>query len=296
MPALFMLRFTRVTAIAFCMLLFGAIGLAQIGGWPGGGGRGGRGFRGGNPGVGRNYDRSSYPTWESPQDFEKDVFTFARVQYDSDGPFGWFDRWNNDFPDADIHFSMRLQQLTSMHVNPDAAVVRLTEPELLDYPFVYLAGVQYMRLSKAEQAGFRRYLENGGFFMMDDLWGIKSRDRVLEEMKKVLPYATPIELSIDHPVFHTVYDLKALPQVTDYLTWRNGDRYEYSHEGETGDRKPHFLAYFDQNRRMVGIVCHNNDIGDGWEREGEHPDFFELFSVKHSYPFGINIVTYAMTQ
>ncbi|MEM7559627.1 MAG: DUF4159 domain-containing protein, partial [Planctomycetota bacterium] len=100
----------------------------------------------------------------------------------------------------------------------------------------------------------------------------------------------------DHPVFHTVYDLKALPQVTDYLTWRNGDRYEYSHEGETGDRKPHFLAYFDQNRRMVGIVCHNNDIGDGWEREGEHPDFFELFSVKHSYPFGINIVTYAMTQ
>ncbi|MEM7473815.1 MAG: DUF4159 domain-containing protein [Planctomycetota bacterium] len=286
------------------LCLLGVSVFAQIGGWPGsgrgqgygrggyGGGFGGRGFRGND----RFYDRSQHVTWEINEDHREDVFTFARVEFDSNGPFGWWDRWNNDFPDADINFSLRMQQLTTFQVNPDPAVVRLTEPELFDYPFLYFAGVQYMSLSTAEQEAFRRYLENGGFFMMDDLWGLTSRDNVLAQMKQVLPWADPVELSIEHPVFHAVYDMKKLPQVTDYLTWSNGYTYEVSHEGKAGDGKPHFLAYFDQNRRMVGIVCHNNDIGDGWEREGEHPEFFRLFSVKHSYPFGINIISYAMSN
>ena len=44
------------------------------------------------------------------------------------------------------------------------------------------------------------------------------------------------------------------------------------------------------------IVCHNTDLGDGWEREGENREYFERFSVKKAYPMGINIVTYAMTH
>ena len=47
---------------------------------------------------------------------------------------------------------------------------------------------------------------------------------------------------------------------------------------------------------MVALLCHNNDLGDGWEREGESPDYFRLYSEKFSYPKGINIVTYAMTH
>jgi hypothetical protein len=47
---------------------------------------------------------------------------------------------------------------------------------------------------------------------------------------------------------------------------------------------------------MVALLCHNNDLGDGWEREGEDADYFRQFSEKYSYPMGINIVTYAMTH
>ncbi|MDZ4850668.1 MAG: DUF4159 domain-containing protein [Pirellulaceae bacterium] len=59
---------------------------------------------------------------------------------------------------------------------------------------------------------------------------------------------------------------------------------------------PHFQAYFDDDQRMVALLCHNNDLGDGWEREGENADYFETFSIPCSYPMGINIITDAMTH
>ncbi len=240
--------------------------------------------------------RSEFPTWEVDQEFKDDVFTFVRVQYDSYGPFGWWDRWDNDFPDSDWNFSLRLQQLTSLKVAPDSQVVRITDPELMDYPFVYFAGVQYIAFSTAEQKALRRYLLNGGFLMMDDFWSPDGRRNVLQAMKEVLPDVEPIELTLDHEIFHNVYDLKELPQVVDYKTWSSGYDFEHMHSGFGGDQNPHFFAYHDPDGRMVAILCHNNDIGDGWEREGENPEYFEKFSVKYSYPMGINIVTYAMTH
>ena len=41
---------------------------------------------------------------------------------------------------------------------------------------------------------------------------------------------------------------------------------------------------------------HDNDIGDGWEREGENPDYFRDNSERVSFPLGIHIVIYAMTH
>jgi hypothetical protein len=44
------------------------------------------------------------------------------------------------------------------------------------------------------------------------------------------------------------------------------------------------------------LMCHNTDLGDGWEQEGVDPLYFSEFSVKRAYPMGINIITYAMTH
>ena len=41
---------------------------------------------------------------------------------------------------------------------------------------------------------------------------------------------------------------------------------------------------------MMVLLCHNNDLVDGWEREGEDREFFERFSVRQSYPMGVNII------
>ena len=47
---------------------------------------------------------------------------------------------------------------------------------------------------------------------------------------------------------------------------------------------------------MMMIICHNTDVGDGWEREGLDSGYFKEYSEKWAYPLGINIVTYAMTH
>ncbi|HAD57863.1 MAG TPA: transmembrane prediction, partial [Planctomycetaceae bacterium] len=116
------------------------------------------------------------------------------------------------------------------------------------------------------------------------------------EMQRVLPGREPQELTIDHPIFRTVYQLKTLPQVPSVFAWQRGDLVERWHGSFEGDEAPHFQAWFDDNGRMVALFCHNNDIGDGWEREGENREFFERYSEKMSYPFGINVITWVMTH
>ena len=59
----------------------------------------------------------------------------------------------------------------------------------------------------------RRYLLNGGFLMVDDFWGDDEWENFYEEIKRVFPDREPVELPLDHPIFHCVYHLKEKPQV-----------------------------------------------------------------------------------
>ena len=100
-----------------------------------------------------------------------------------------------------------------------------------------------------------------------------------------------IELPLEHEIFHCVYDLKAKPQIPSIHAWfdgRTAERYDA--------QEPHYKGIFDDKKRMMVIVCHNTDVGDGWEREGVDPGYFKEFSERWSYPLGINILTYAMTH
>src|SRR5688500_1582387 len=62
------------------------------------------------------------PRWTNAPGFEKDVFTFVRIQYSSSYGRGWGRRrgggWTTDYPDAEENLSWRLQQMTSMKVDP----------------------------------------------------------------------------------------------------------------------------------------------------------------------------------
>jgi hypothetical protein len=160
-----------------------------------------------------------------------------------------------------------------------------------------MTNVGGMSLSETEISNLRRYLRNGGFLMADDFWAAASWQHVLDVMEKVLPKTPPRELAFDHPIFHLVYDFKALPQVPSIRAWQRGMTYEDWHGPfENGDTSPHFWGYFDESGRLMAIFCHNNDIADGWEREGDDREYFEKYSLTTSYPLGVNIVTYAMTH
>src|SRR6185436_712107 len=75
-----------------------------------------------------------FPSWTNALGFEKDVFTFARVKYKR-RPYGWRSGGYcfTDFPDSDLDLSYRLQQLTSLNVDPDGRVLKLTDPDLCNY-------------------------------------------------------------------------------------------------------------------------------------------------------------------
>lgn len=240
------------------------------------------------------------PDWEIDQKFKHDVFTFARVKYDSygGGRPGWGrGYWATDYPDAELNLAYRLQQMTSLKVNPDSAVVVLDEDDLSNYPFLYMVepGQGQLDLRATEVEALRKYLLNGGFLMVDDFWGEAEWSVLAYEMRRVFPDREPIELPIEHPIFHIVFDLKEKPQIPSLyhavsnrgtgITWERHDAQEV-----------HYKGIFDDQGRLMVIICHNTDLGDGWEREGESVWYFREFAEKKAYPLGINIIVYAMTH
>jgi hypothetical protein len=243
-----------------------------------------------------------FPTWTNEPGFEKDVFTFVRVRYRRD-PYG--PRRAGycfiDFPDSDLNLSYRLQQLTSMKVDPDGRVLSLTDPDLFDYPFIFMTEPGALRFEEAEVPALRRYLLNGGFLMADDFWGPLEWANFEREMKRVLPEHDFVELPMDHPLFHCVFDLGNSKNALQTPNVATGESSQYTgvtweiHDGEEC-RDVHIRALLDEKGRMMAIACHNTDNGDGWEREQEFQYFFQTFSEKRAYPLGINIIFYAMTH
>lgn len=244
-------------------------------------------------------DRRGVPDWKNAPGFEKDVFTFVRIEYDSQyGGRGWGGGWRTDWPDADLNFSFRLQQLTSLRVNPEPITMRLTDPKLFDYPFIYIVEPGSLGFSDDEVSALRRYLLNGGFLMVDDFWGDYEWDNFAREMKRVFPDRDPKELPLEHEVFRCVYRLKEKPQIPSIgAAWsgrEDGTTWERGHGGNT--QTVHYKGLFDDKGRMMAFIGHNTDLGDGWEREGEDPWYFKEFSEKKAYPLGINVIVYAMTH
>ena len=209
-----------------------------------------------------------------------------------------------DFPDADLNLSYRLQQLTSIRTDPDGRVLRFTEPELHQYPFLYLTHPGYMQLSEAEIAAFRKYLLAGGVAVVIDFWNSVELAGFHAEMEKVLPGRSWTELNFDHPIFHCVYDLKGPMQALQVPTMQFWNRARNPNDPNAPlqiDRGPDsqrmgVRALHDDKGRIMVVAFHNSDISDGWEREGEQPDYFATFSEKISYPLGVNLVFYLMTH
>lgn len=233
------------------------------------------------------------PEWENPTDFKSDVFTFVRVEYDR----GYRSRgggWEVDLPDSDLNLSYRLQQMTSMKVDPDGRILRLTDPALADFPFIYIVEPGALSLREEEVVALRAYLLNGGFLMFDDFWGEAEWANCAWEMKRVFPDLEFEELPMDHKLYSCVFQIKAktqVPSLSHYLrygtevTWERPDAQEVHHR-----------VIRDSNGRFMVFAAHNTDNGDGWEREGESAEYFRDYSERIAYPLGINLIFYVMTH
>ena len=227
-----------------------------------------------NPRAGQN----SVPTpeWKYEPGFEKDVFTFVRIRYSapgrrrSNGIFFGNERWAIDYPDADLNFAYRLQQMTSMKVDPNGKVLEITDPQLFRYPWIYIVEPGDLEFTDEEVPILRRYLLNGGFLMVDDFWGEDEWENFAEQMSRVFPDRQFFDIPRSHPIFHTVFELPEdlnlqCPNI------RTGTTSQY--DGVTWERpdamEVHIRGINDDKGRLCVVACHNTDNGDGWEREGE---------------------------
>ena len=277
-----------------CLLL---ISLLLAGGMASAQWRGRRGYDMGDIRTAREAPSGSTgtPVWEYPAAFENDVFTFTRIRYERGGGWGRGGGWATDLPDSDLNLSWRLQQMTSMLVDPNGRIIRPTDPELANYPFVYIAEPGGLSFSEEEVAAMRKYLENGGFLLLDDFWGEAEWQNCEEEIRRVLPQRSFAEIPLTHPIYRSVFQIKEKAQVP------NIDLGAASESGgSTAERydaeEVHHRAIFDDKGRPMVIALHNTDNGDGWEREGESAYYFKQFSERTAYPLAINIIFYVMTH
>lgn len=244
-------------------------------------------------------------------DHDADALTLVRIRYDSTGGYGesWYQyegrdwqRWETDYPRAEKNLILRLSQLTSIRVNPEPIEMRVTDPRLFNYPFVFMSDVGWLHFSDREKRSLEGYLDAGGFLWIDDFWGHaewQNMERNLGSLRESWKWKP---ISNDHPIMRTVYHLKECPQVPARIFYTQTglpfdppEVHRFPAGGVAGVRDVRFMGLFDDRERLLAVATHNTDIADGWEREGESKEFFDRFSV-HSYAMAINILFYAMTH
>ena len=242
--------------------------------------------------------REGLPTAENG--VVKRGFTFCRLLYRSVREEAMGHGWNTDYPASDHNFIVRLEELTTTKPAvwhdgmPGYAVVRPTQDELFECPFLFMSDVGTVGFSADEADRLREYLLKGGMIYVDDFWGDRAWYNWVDEISRVLPEFPVVDIDPEHMLMHALYDVDAVPQVPSIQFWRRNGR-RYTSERGAASETPHFRGIFDDRGRPLVLMTHNTDIADGWEREGEDDDFFYTFSPE-SYALGINIVLYSMSH
>jgi len=115
-------------------------------------------------------------------------------------------------------FSPRFLQLAeydgTVTVSKKFRDVRADSEDLFGYPMVIMSGDGEFVLSQKQRENLRAYLKRGGFilasaFCSDRQWAASFR----AELEKLLPDARLEPLELEHPLFHTLYDIESIRTV-----------------------------------------------------------------------------------
>ena len=274
----------RLALVALVALGLGVLASGAAAQFQGRRGGGGRNFRGGIP-PNPDYDGA---------------WMFCRIMFrnatDGDGA-----GWSVDWPRADENLSLRFSELTRTLVSraPNGdynhALMLLTDaPTLSHCPFVMMTEPGGAYFDEDEAAGLRTYLQKGGFLWADDFWSDYAFEHWMNQIRKALPSSDyPLmDVPLDHPLFHTLYDVQRIPQIPSIDFWyRTGGR---TSERGSESAEPHVRAISDRDGRILVVMTHNTDFGDAFERESDH-EYFQAFAGP-GYAFGVNTLIYAMTH
>lgn len=193
--------------------------------------------------------------------------TIARVHYEGGGD--WYAN-PSSLPNLLVEIGLR----TSVRVSDRPTEVRLTDPDLADYPYLYMTGHGNISLSDREIEALRDYLRGGGFLHADDNYGLDASFR--REVLRLYPDAELIDVPLDHPVYRIRYPFpEGLPKI-------------HEHDGLPARG----LGIFVEGRLAV-FYSYQSDLGDGWEDPEVHADPPEL--RERAIRMGVNLFLFAMS-
>ena len=109
------------------------------------------------------------------------------------------------------HFLIDAEKVSSISTSRRFHAVKLSSQELFEFPLVIMTGEGAFELPDAERQNLRKFVENGGLLLASAGCSSPDWDKSFRaEMAKVFPDHPMKALTMDHPIFHTVYDIKEL--------------------------------------------------------------------------------------
>ena len=109
------------------------------------------------------------------------------------------------------HFLIDAEKVSSISTSRRFHAVKLESQELFEFPLVIMTGEGGFDLPDKERQNLRKFVENGGLLLASAGCSSPDWDKSFRaEMAKVFPDHPMQTLTMDHPIFHTVYDIKEL--------------------------------------------------------------------------------------
>jgi hypothetical protein len=212
-------------------------------------------------------------------------FTFVRLRYGP--PVEYVSQripWTHDYPAGERHFMQIMNELTYLAPRTkETAILALDDPELCRYPIAYMAEPGYWFMTDSEAAGFRAYLQKGGFVIFDDFAENRGGwDYFVSQMNRVIPGAQWRPIDASHPIFHSFFEIP--------------DPYAFLPPYDQ-DLKPIYYGLWennDPNKRLMAIANYNNDISEYWEFSDT--GFAPVSDTNEAYKLGVNYIIYGMTH
>ncbi len=194
------------------------------------------------------------------------IIKVARLHYSGGGDWYW---GSSAIP----NFLRFISQNSPFPVDTMEHEVKIMDPDLFKYPFLFATGHGIISFNSEEQERLRQYLANGGFLFVNDSYGMK--ETFPKELAKLFPDRQIVELPYDHPIYHCFYDFP------------NGPPKIHEH-----DNLPPRAYSIIVNGRAVVYFLIESDIGDGWEDPQVHHDPEQ--KRQDALRMGLNLLTYAL--
>ncbi len=260
----------------------------------------------------KEYPAIEYENFPLPKDYQRNAewvrarlrypdiygYPFMPLYYQGGRPFPGY--WTMDYPRSDRHLLEGVKRLTRIDTRSVEQVVDLDgKDDVFNWPILYAVEPGHWKLPDDQAKQLREYILRGGFFMCDDFhgsepWGrdsLNEWENFLVSMKKVFPDREIEEIPDSDPIFHTIFDLQDRFQVPGYANYM--ETHTTFENGPTG-REPHWRCIRDDKGRIIVAICHNMDLGDGWENSDD-PKYQEKWSSL-AYRVGINYFVYDLTH